>query len=164
MAPAVDAVFLSEDTGAFEPMLSPRRRLRMELEQLPLALTDARRRTLELVSDLADAQLLGPKLSIVNPLRWELGHVARFHEKWILRHVLGRAPMRVDGDALYDSAAVPHASRWRLPLPSRAEIGTHKVLRGGCWMTRSRLIRNTWRNFYTPDRRDLWAGFRTCAV
>jgi iron(II)-dependent oxidoreductase len=43
-------------------------------------------------------------------------------------------------------------------------FGTHKVLRGGCWATRSRLIRNTWRNFYRPDRRDVWAGFRTCAL
>jgi iron(II)-dependent oxidoreductase len=42
-------------------------------------------------------------------------------------------------------------------------FGTHKTLRGGCWATRARLIRNTWRNFYTPDRRDVWAGFRTCA-
>ena len=42
-------------------------------------------------------------------------------------------------------------------------FGAHKVLRGGCWATRSRLIRNTWRNFYTPDRRDVFAGFRTCA-
>jgi iron(II)-dependent oxidoreductase len=42
-------------------------------------------------------------------------------------------------------------------------FGTHKVLRGGCWATRSRLLRNTWRNFYLPDRRDVWAGFRTCA-
>jgi iron(II)-dependent oxidoreductase len=42
-------------------------------------------------------------------------------------------------------------------------FGTHRVLRGGCWRTRARLLRNTWRNFYTPDRRDVWAGFRTCA-
>ncbi|HEX9443177.1 MAG TPA: SUMF1/EgtB/PvdO family nonheme iron enzyme, partial [Candidatus Binatia bacterium] len=42
-------------------------------------------------------------------------------------------------------------------------FGTHKVLRGGCWATRARLIHNTWRNFYTPDRRDVCAGFRTCA-
>ncbi|MDE2836048.1 MAG: selenoneine synthase SenA [Chloroflexota bacterium] len=40
----------------------------------------------------------------------------------------------------------------------------HKVLRGGAWSTRSRLIRNTWRNFYTPDRRDVMCGFRTCAA
>jgi iron(II)-dependent oxidoreductase len=46
---------------------------------------------------------------------------------------------------------------------SKPWFGTHKVLRGGCWATSSLLIRNTWRNFYTPDRRDVWAGFRTCA-
>jgi iron(II)-dependent oxidoreductase len=39
-----------------------------------------------------------------------------------------------------------------------------KVLRGGCWATRSRLIRNTWRNYFTKERRDIFAGFRTCAL
>ena len=43
-------------------------------------------------------------------------------------------------------------------------FGDHKVLRGGCFATRSRLLRNSWRNFYTPDRRDVFAGFRTCAL
>ncbi|MFQ5766842.1 MAG: SUMF1/EgtB/PvdO family nonheme iron enzyme, partial [Acidobacteriota bacterium] len=47
---------------------------------------------------------------------------------------------------------------------SQPWFGTHKVLRGGCWLTRSRLIHNLFRNFYTPDRRDVMAGFRTCAV
>jgi iron(II)-dependent oxidoreductase len=47
---------------------------------------------------------------------------------------------------------------------SQPWFGTHKVLRGGAWPTRSRLLRNTWRNFYRPDRRDIWAGFRTCAL
>jgi iron(II)-dependent oxidoreductase len=47
---------------------------------------------------------------------------------------------------------------------SQPWFGTRKVLRGGCWATRARLIRNTWRNFYTPDRRDVWAGFRTCRI
>jgi iron(II)-dependent oxidoreductase len=40
----------------------------------------------------------------------------------------------------------------------------HRVLRGGCWATRSRLLRNTWRNFYEPHRRDVFGGLRTCAV
>ena len=39
-----------------------------------------------------------------------------------------------------------------------------KVLRGGCWATRSRLLRNTWRNYYGADRNDVFAGFRTCAL
>lgn len=42
-------------------------------------------------------------------------------------------------------------------------FGNHKVLRGGCYATSPGLLRNTWRNFYTPDRRDVLAGFRTCA-
>ncbi len=41
-------------------------------------------------------------------------------------------------------------------------FGNHKVLRGGCYATSASLLRNTWRNFYTPDRRDVFAGFRTC--
>ena len=43
-------------------------------------------------------------------------------------------------------------------------FGDHRVLRGGCFVTQARLLRPTWRNFYTPDRRDVWAGFRTCAI
>jgi len=37
----------------------------------------------------------------------------------------------------------------------------HRVLRGGCFATRARLVHNRFRNFYTPDRNDVFAGFRT---
>ena len=47
---------------------------------------------------------------------------------------------------------------------SQPWFGTHKVLRGGSFSTPARLIRNTWRNFYTPERYDIFAGFRTCAI
>ena len=40
----------------------------------------ARSRTLALVEDLDDEQLLGPRLAIVNPPLWEIGHVAWFQE------------------------------------------------------------------------------------
>jgi len=43
-------------------------------------------------------------------------------------------------------------------------FGTHKVLRGGSFATPARLISNTWRNFYRPERVDIFAGFRTCAI
>ena len=42
---------------------------------------DARQRTLDLVSDLSDEQLMGAKLDIVNPMLWEIGHAAWFQEK-----------------------------------------------------------------------------------
>jgi gamma-glutamyl hercynylcysteine S-oxide synthase len=43
-------------------------------------------------------------------------------------------------------------------------FGTRKVLRGGAWASRSRMVTNMYRNFFTPDRRDVMAGFRTCAL
>jgi iron(II)-dependent oxidoreductase len=46
---------------------------------------------------------------------------------------------------------------------SQPYFGQKKVLKGGCWTTRSRLIRNTWRNFFMRHRRNIFAGFRTCA-
>ena len=46
---------------------------------------------------------------------------------------------------------------------SQPWFGTHKVLRGASFATTRRLVRNTFRNFYTPERNDIFAGFRTCA-
>jgi iron(II)-dependent oxidoreductase len=38
----------------------------------------------------------------------------------------------------------------------------HAELRGaGCWVTSPALSRPTYRNFFTPDRRDPFVGFRT---
>lgn len=47
---------------------------------------------------------------------------------------------------------------------SQPWFGTRKVLRGGCWATSARIARPTYRNFFTPDRNDVLAGFRTCAL
>ena len=81
-------------------------------------LRDARARTLELVVDLEPEQLFGPRLDIVNPLLWEIGHLAWFHEHFILRGVDGRESLLPNADDLYNSATVPHDDRWHLPLPS----------------------------------------------
>ena len=92
---------------------------RTTTRQLAEWVRDARQRTFELVADLSEEQLLGPQLDIVNPLLWEIGHVAWFQERWVLRHALGHQPIRPDVDTLYDSATIPHDTRWDLALPSR---------------------------------------------
>ena len=46
---------------------------------------------------------------------------------------------------------------------SEPVFGTRKVLRGGAWATRSRMVNSKYRNFFTPERRDVFGGFRTCA-
>ena len=83
-------------------------------------LLDARQRTLALAAALEPGQLLGPSLSIVNPPLWELGHLGWFQEHWCLRQRAGApsAPsVLANADDLYDSSAVPHETRWDLPLP-----------------------------------------------
>ena len=73
-----------------------------------------------------------PQRATLNPPLWELGHIGWFQDHW-----LGRNPQRSAGaladpdaprlpaaraqaDALYDSGAVPHATRWSLALPDAA--------------------------------------------
>jgi iron(II)-dependent oxidoreductase len=66
-------------------------------------------------------RLFGPKLAIVNPPLWEIGHVGWFQEHWCLRWREDgtRADSILAGaDALYDSSNVAHDTRWDLPLPS----------------------------------------------
>ncbi|HEX2831131.1 MAG TPA: selenoneine synthase SenA [Burkholderiales bacterium] len=85
-------------------------------------LREARARFLGLAADLTGERLLGPKLAIVNPPLWEIGHAAWFQERWCLRYAGEGEPLRpsilAHADALYDSAAVAHDTRWDLPLPT----------------------------------------------
>jgi iron(II)-dependent oxidoreductase len=43
-------------------------------------------------------------------------------------------------------------------------FGSTQVLRGGAWTTPSRMISATCQNYFGPERRDVFAGFRTCAL
>jgi gamma-glutamyl hercynylcysteine S-oxide synthase len=95
--------------------------LNLSMVQCAELLKEARDRTLTLIADLHHEHMIGPRLDIVNPLLWEVGHVAWFQEYWVLRHLYGRYPILAQGDTIYDSARVAHATRWDLPLPSKAE-------------------------------------------
>jgi iron(II)-dependent oxidoreductase len=84
-------------------------------------LVASRSRLARIAAAFEGERLLGPRLAIVNPPLWEIGHVGWFQERWCLR-------LRPDGsleksilekaDELYDSSAVAHDTRWDLPLPS----------------------------------------------
>ncbi|MEE8178288.1 MAG: selenoneine synthase SenA [Acidobacteriota bacterium] len=93
----------------------------MRSSELISMLVDSRKRSLELLADLTDEQLKAPLLPIINPPIWEIGHVAWFQEKWVLRHLQAKPPTLSQADSLWDSAAVSHDTRWDLPLLSRAE-------------------------------------------
>ena len=93
------------------------------------ALRDSRATTLARVIDASDAAWRMPQQRGVNPVAWELGHLAWFAEFWILRgphrqrddgFIDAAKPARIAGpDAIFDSARLDHAMRWQTPLPSR---------------------------------------------
>ena len=99
---------------------------------LAQALRNARERTWSWVDDLTDAQWLPPCQPGVNPIAWELTHLAWFAEYWTLRSPHGRdahgfasspvAPRFAGPDAHFDSARLAHPARWSIPLPSRAAL------------------------------------------
>ena len=43
-------------------------------------------------------------------------------------------------------------------------FGTHRVLKGGCAATSPRIKHPKYRNFFMPERNDIFAGFRSCAL
>jgi gamma-glutamyl hercynylcysteine S-oxide synthase len=100
---------------------------------LAAALRESRANTWSLVSDLSDAQWHMPEQDGVNPVRWELAHLAWFAEFWVLRGPHQRAadgtaravqPARHAGpDEHFDSARLAHVARWRTPMPSRGQLG-----------------------------------------
>ena len=106
-----------------------------DAQTLAAALQAGRRDTLATFAacTAALAQASVPQRDTLNPPLWELGHIGWFQEFWIARNpqrALGSAAdpdaprgpgVRANADALYDSARVPHATRWALPLPDAAD-------------------------------------------
>ena len=96
------------------------------------ALREARELTLAWACDLSAAQWHVPQRAGINPLTWELAHIAWFAEFWVLRgpHFVDangtlratQPPVHAGPDALLDSSLLPHAQRWHAPLPQRAEV------------------------------------------
>ena len=47
---------------------------------------------------------------------------------------------------------------------SQPWFGSHRELRGGSFATHARLHHPSYRNFFTPERSDVFAGFRTASI
>jgi gamma-glutamyl hercynylcysteine S-oxide synthase len=103
---------------------------------LMAALQDARDYTLTLFDCFAaagfDATHHVPRIEIINPPLWELGHIAWFAEWYVLREAASSDPasaqrtsMLTLGDDWFDSNTVAHRSRWTLDLPSGGALKTY---------------------------------------
>ena len=105
---------------------------RLEGEALAAALAESRARTWALVTDLTPAQWQMPRQAGVNPVAWELAHIAWFAEFWVTRGPhdrdaqgqarASREPRHAGPDAHLDSARLPHDARWTTPMPTRTDL------------------------------------------
>jgi iron(II)-dependent oxidoreductase len=85
-------------------------------------LAEARRRTLQLVEPLSDAQLNRVYSPILSPLAWDLGHIANFEELWLVQTIGGRDPLRGELGAFYDAIENPRSTRGELPILRGSEL------------------------------------------
>ncbi len=92
--------------------------------QVLLAMEAARERTLALVAGLSDEQLERVHSPIMNPLVWDLGHIAAYEDLWLAQRYAGLELLRPDLASLYDAFETPRAVRGEIealgPADARA--------------------------------------------
>ncbi|MGE5651038.1 MAG: selenoneine synthase SenA [Bacillota bacterium] len=102
-------------------------------QALAAGMLDARARTLAFFDCLAacgmDDPARMPMLPIVNPPRWELGHIAWFAEWYILREASSSAPQAArrpsiwpQSDTWFNSNTIAHDTRWSPELPPATAV------------------------------------------
>ena len=84
-------------------------------------LTEARERTLLLVSGLSDEDLHQQHDPLMSPIIWDIGHIAHFEELWLTRNLDGPIEFS-EMPGLYNPFEHPRATRASLELPSLAEM------------------------------------------
>ncbi len=80
-------------------------------------LTEARERTLLIISDLSDADLHRQHDPLMSPIIWDVGHIAHFEELWLTRNLSGAIEFS-EMPGMYNPFEHPRAERASLPLPT----------------------------------------------
>ncbi len=91
--------------------------------QIVELLTEARARTLLLVSSLSDEDLRLQHDPLMSPIVWDLGHIAHFEEVWLLENAAGDTTGSEGLRGMYDPFRNPRSKRAGLALPTGSEAG-----------------------------------------
>ncbi len=84
-------------------------------------LAEARERTLLLVEELSDEDLLRQHDPLMSPILWDLGHIAHFEELWLTQNLDGKIEFS-EMPGIYNPFENPRATRASLPIPPLAEM------------------------------------------
>jgi iron(II)-dependent oxidoreductase len=90
-------------------------------QQIADLLTEARERTLLLVSSLSDDDLHQQHDPLMSPIIWDIGHIAHFEELWLTRNLDGPIEFS-EMPGLYNPFEHPRATRASLALPTLPEM------------------------------------------
>jgi len=88
---------------------------------LAAELAEARTRTLQLVTPLADGDLHRQHDPLMSPIVWDLGHIAAFEELWLTRNLSGHIEFS-EMPGLYNPFEHPRRIRGTLRLPGLSEV------------------------------------------
>lgn len=84
-------------------------------------LTEARSRTLLLVSHLSQDDLRTQHDPLMSPILWDLGHIAHFEELWLTRNLAGAIEFS-EMPGMFNPFEHPRATRASLALPSLSDL------------------------------------------
>jgi iron(II)-dependent oxidoreductase len=87
-------------------------------------LTEARERTLALITPLSEADVREQHSSLMSPVLWDLGHIAHFEELWLTQNLDGAVQFG-EMPGLFNPFEHPRRERGALPLPTLAETLAH---------------------------------------
>src|SRR3977135_1802907 len=105
-------------------------RLRPSKTEIAHLLTEARARTLLLISGLSDEDLHQQHDPLMSPIIWDVGHIAHFEELWLTQNLDGPIEFS-EMPGLYNPFEHPRATRAALSLPTLAEMTTRlREIRG----------------------------------
>src|SRR6476660_6066511 len=90
-------------------------------QEIASLLTEARDRTLLLISSLSDEDLHQQPDPLMRPLLWDVGHIAHFEELWLTQNLDGPIEFS-EMPGLYNPFEHPRATRASLALPTLTEM------------------------------------------
>src|SRR3954469_23626717 len=80
------------------------------------SLEETRRRTLDLLAPVPDAEQRGQVSELMSPLCWDVAHIGHYEELWLVRELAGAAPTDLAFDDVYDAFKHPRRDRPTLDI------------------------------------------------
>jgi gamma-glutamyl hercynylcysteine S-oxide synthase len=90
-------------------------------QEIAALLTEARERTLLLISGLSDEDLHRQHDPLMSPIIWDVGHIAHFEELWLTQNLDGAIEYS-EMPGMYNPFEHPRATRASLALPTLAQM------------------------------------------